>query len=226
MRTDKIAFSGLYQLFSNEDPGVYSDNSDTLLLPSGQELSITTKIVKVEQRNGKWISPTEFYVRLDGDHQPEFDYCSIGMERSREDAERMAVDEWLEAFGRSFVNTTVGGERGIEQYGSTIYPGSISYKGRFPGGWLDGSPEMHQKLFSGIIPPLKNNSYFYFNGFRTQTVNLLLVIYNQVVSCVECSLNGEVSHDINNAFEDLDWPSIYAPYILKQYYIVVYNKLR
>jgi len=221
--SEKQALDGLKQLFSDADPDFLSDNSAPLLLPDGREISISIFSQDEMQKHGMWISPFEIYVIIAGYHQTEFDYGTIGIDEIKEEARKTALDEWLEAFGNSFVFATITWEWGIDLNNFTAYPGSIGFRGSCPGDWLDGSFEMHQKILSGLIPILENSSTFDFNGKRTQTVDLKININEQGVYDGECRLNREVSLDILKVMEKLDWPTTNSSYLIKQYYIIIYD---
>jgi len=223
MSTDRMAIDGLKQLLSNEDPNSLSSNGEAILLSSGQEISISTKIEHEIKEDDKWLSGIQINVMVDGYRQLEFSYGSIGVGESKVEARETAIDEWLEAFGRPFVFATLSSEKGIDLDGFTVFAGSTGFRGDYPGDWLNGSVDMHKRLLSILIPVLSMSDTFSYNGFSNQTLDLKININERGESSGECRLNGEVSLDILTTFMDQAWPLTDSSYLFKQYYIIVYN---
>jgi len=164
---------------------------------------------------GRFISAARFEVSVDGSKRPQLTFGAIGIGESREDATNRAVVEWYMTAGQP-IFAAIGEQVPQTSLGElAIYPGLMGGRGERPEGWLDGTPEMNQRIF-GVLKE------FILSKKMLMSVDLKILVEGDVVKG-QCLIDGKESALAFNAIRKLTWPKANASYMFKQSYIIAPN---
>jgi len=92
-----------------------------------------------------------------------------------------------------------------------VYPGTMAIRGTPPGGWLDGSQEMHGKIVPALNPVVRDKP-------PTKVISLLLVIRPEGIKDLGSRIDGTPSREVVEAVSTLPWPKTEKEYVFYQTY--------
>lgn len=185
------------------------------VISGGKRITITPVSESVLQSQGRYISAARFEVSVDGKKRPELTFGAIGIGKSAEDATKTAVVEWYQAAGRPLF-AAIGGQPPESFSGNlSIYPGSTGFRGEPPGGWVDGSPTMKQRVIAALT------DYLPATGGTYSAIDVKITVEAAGTIDGQCMIDGKESMTAMTQLKRLAWPSAKGSYMFKQAYVLV-----
>jgi hypothetical protein len=168
---------------------------------------------------GKFFWAARYEISINGEQIPALTHGTVGVDDTQDGAVQTAFQDWAMGFGYPFIRVLEKAPDGIAINGQTWYAGPLGIRGlgnELPGGWVDGSNKMHQKILASttaLQSGAKNSS-----GFRSEEIMIAVPPTGDLKS--ECRINGEISPAAVAAINKLDWPRRKTAYFFKQYYVM------
>lgn len=110
-----------------------------------------------------------FEISTEGKRQPALTYGVVGNGKTKEAALKHAVQSWWGEFTVALIASLAGKNLDFGQSPIVVYPGAMAIRGTPPGGWLDGSKEMHGRIVPALKPVVRDRP-------PTKVISLLLII--------------------------------------------------
>jgi hypothetical protein len=179
-----------------------------------KSIEIIPYLEKTVQKDNQWLCGVRYEILINNKKREEFNYGTVGVGDSKEDAIEVSVIEWISLAGLTlfdyFFNTGTSFE--LEKF--KVYHGFTGIRGDEPGGWLDGSKDMHIKLLGTILNSIT------VNFSPVSSVSLLIFKEPNNIIDGECKINGQISQKVLTILKLLKWPER-SSYSFKQFYILV-----
>ena len=128
-----------------------------------------------------------------------------------EAALKHAVQSWWAEFTVPLIASVAGKNLDFAQSSIVVYPGTMAIRGTPPGGWLDGSKEMHGRIVPALNPVVRDKP-------PTKVISLLLVIRPDGVKDLGSRIDGSLSRELMEAVSTLPWPKTDKEYVFYQTY--------
>ncbi len=210
----KLAANSLKKMFQDESPGTpFAGDGDIAV--KGQRIDVIPSVEQVVNQGGRWINGVRFDLRIDGKDEPKFTFGAVGIGDSKEEAQKVAIQEWLAYFGKSFVPAMLRLDQGIDLEGFIVYPGFLGIRGQSTEKVAEALGDMDKRIFSALAPMLSDQSH----GAFPMTLNFMIVSQGDGKVEGECRLNSVGSTQGLSLLSQLPWPKNGSPYLLKKYYI-------
>ena len=157
------------------------------------------------------VCGVRFEVATDGKKQPALTYGVVGNGKTQDAALKRAVQSWWAEFTVPLIVSLAGKNLDFEQSSIVVYPGTMAIRGIPPGGWLDGSKEMHGRIVPALNPVVHDKP-------PTKVISLLLVIRPEGVKDLGSRIDGSLSREVVEAVSALPWPKSDKEYVFYQTY--------
>ncbi|NOT22706.1 MAG: hypothetical protein HOP22_08265 [Nitrospiraceae bacterium] len=157
------------------------------------------------------ICGVRFEVTEEGTKQPSLTYGVVGTGKTMDAALQHAVGSWWAEFTVPLIVSLSGKNLDFTQTSIIVYPGSMAIRGAPPGGWLDGSQEMHGRIVPALNPVVRDKP-------PTKVVSLMLVIRPDGVKDLGSRIDGIPSQELVKAVSALPWPKSDKEYVFYQTY--------
>ena len=157
------------------------------------------------------ICGVRFEVSTEGKRQPAVSYGVVGNGKTMEAALKHAVQSWWAEFTVPLIASVAGKNLDFAQSSIVVYPGTMAIRGTPPGGWLDGSKEMHGRIVPALNPVVRDKP-------PTKVISLLLVIRPDGVKDLGSRIDGSLSRELMEAVSTLPWPKTDKEYVFYQTY--------
>jgi hypothetical protein len=202
-------------MFQDASPGAPSFSGDGDVFVRGHRIDVIPRVEQAVDQGTRWVSGVRFDLRLDGKADPKFTFGSIGIGASKEEAQKVAVQEWLAYFGTSFVSAILQSNQNIEADGFVVYPGLLGIRGQSTEKVVEALGDLDKRIFSALAPILSDTS----SGDFPMTLSFMIVNQGDGKVEAECRLNGAETTQGVSLLKNLSWPKDGIPYLLKKYYI-------
>ena len=100
----------------------------------------------------------------------------------------------------------------LEIHENYVYPGLMGLRGDAPGGWVDGSDNMHRKVLSSLKDEISRSQSW-------GAIDIKLMVVPDTAITGECRVNGAISTKVCETLSKLNWPREKG-YLFKQTYIL------
>jgi hypothetical protein len=157
------------------------------------------------------ICGVRFEVSIEGNKQPALSYGVVGTGKTQNAALQHAVQSWWAEFNVPLLVSLAGKNLDFADSSIVVYPGAMAIRGTPPGGWLDGSKEMHGKIVPALNPVVRDKP-------PTKVISLLLVIRPEGVKDLGSRIDGSLSRELVEAVSILPWPKTDKEYVFYQTY--------
>jgi hypothetical protein len=158
-----------------------------------------------------YVCGVRFEVSTEGTKQPALSYGVVGTGKTQYAALKHAVQSWWAEFNVPLIVSLAGKNLDFEQSPIVVYPGAMAIRGIPPGGWLDGSKEMHGRIVPALNPVVRDKP-------PTKVISLLLVIRPEGVKDLGSRIDGTPSRELVTAVSSLPWPKTNNEYVFYQTY--------
>jgi len=211
----ELAANSLKKMFQDANPSTtFAGDEDVVV--NGQRIDVVPTVEHVVNQGGKWLSGVRFDLRLDHKDVPRFAFGAVGIGDSKDETKKVAVEEWLAHFGKSFVSAMLKSDQGIEFEGFIVYPGGLGVRGQLTEKVVEALLDMDKRIFSALAPILSEQSH----GSLPMTLNFMIQVDADGKVGGECIKNGEVSAQGLSLLAQLSWPKNGSSYLLRRYYIL------
>lgn len=208
----------LFQVWKNFYPKSTVKQTDTGLEFNGTTISITPVIENQMEKDGKFFEGIRFEISLNGKMLHGLTFGSVGIDDSLENADKTAIQEWAMGFGLPVIDALENAEeRSTTIDGITFHNSLMSIRGmgqEKPGGWVDGTKKMNEKILQAAMPILKKESA----GSDYTSMQMLIAVKPKEPLEAQCRLDGLESAELTSAMTKLDWPKEKG-YMFKQCYV-------
>lgn len=184
------------------------------VISGGKKMTFAAVSERALEHQGQFIQAARVEVSVDGVAVPALTFGSIGMGKSREEADKMAILEWYMAAGKAVIEAVGRQKAEIEMGGFSVYPGHTGIRGTPPEGWLQGEAGMHPKILKELLPHLPKDA-------STVAIDLKMTMQPGSALDGQCLINGQSSEVAVEAMKRLDWPRSGDAYMFKQAYVLV-----
>lgn len=217
---DEFAAEALAKVWQSQYPDASVRSSGNQVLGQNRVIDITVKIEQLEERDKQFICGARYDLTIDEKPAPALTYGAVSLGDSKDSAILQSISNWVLGAGYPLIAACQKSKDAIKLDKWTVYAGPMAIRGleaEKPGGWVDGSKKMHEKILQAVVNRLDSNT----SGF--QSLNLL------VVNSAEGDLNGEALYNAKpfkagfNEIAKLKWPKD-KEYLFKQSYILVKNE--
>ena len=157
------------------------------------------------------ICGVRFEVSTEGKKQPALSYGVVGTGKTMDAALKHAVHSWWAEFTVPLIVSLAGKNLDFTQSSIVVYPGAMAIRGAPPGGWLDGSQEMHGRIVPALNPVVRDTP-------PTKVISLLLVIRPEGIKDLGSRIDGSLSQELVKAVSALPWPKTDKEYVFYQTY--------
>ncbi|MGH7181527.1 MAG: DUF6348 family protein [Nitrospiraceae bacterium] len=157
------------------------------------------------------VCGVRFEVSMEGKKQPALTYGVVGTGKTMDAALQHAVQSWWEEFNVPLIVSLAGKNLDFAESSIVVYPGTMAIRGTPPGGWLDGSQEMHGRIVPALNPVVRDKP-------PTKVISLLLVIRPDGVKDLGSRIDGNPSRELVAAVSALPWPKTEKEYVFYQTY--------
>jgi len=154
-----------------------------------------------------------FEIKIDGAKDQRLTYGAVGNAPSKKMALEEAVEEWWAAFAGPVIQSIADKKADFMESSYVAFPGATLMRGNPPGGWLDGTSKMHQKITSNIYSVIGESP-----GVKSIVIKMWANEKEGVSG--ECRVNTKISLEIIDSLRQLNWPSTTTSYMFKQVYIL------
>ncbi len=157
------------------------------------------------------VCGVRFEVATDGKKQPALTYGVVGTGKTQDVALKRAVQSWWAEFTVPLIVSLAGKNLDFTQSSIVVYPGTMAIRGTPPGGWLDGSQEMHGRIVPALNPVVRDKP-------PTKVISLMLVIRPDGIKDLGSRIDGTPSREVVEALSTLPWPKADKEYVFYQTY--------
>lgn len=157
------------------------------------------------------VCGVRFEVATDGKKQPALTYGVVGTGKTQDAALKRAVQSWWAEFTVPLIVSLAGKNLDFTQSPIVVYPGTMAIRGTPPGGWLDGSQEMHGRIVPALNPVVRDKP-------PTKVISLMLVIRPDGIKDLGSRIDGTPSREVVEAVSTLPWPKADKEYVFYQTY--------
>jgi Family of unknown function (DUF6348) len=157
------------------------------------------------------VCGVRFEVSTEGKKQPALTYGVVGTGKTQDAALKRAVQSWWAEFTVPLIVSLAGKNLDFTQSSIVVYPGTMAIRGIPPGGWLDGSQEMHGRIVPALNPVVRDKP-------PTRVISLLLVIRPEGIKDLGSRIDGTPSREVVEAVSTLPWPKTDKEYVFYQTY--------
>lgn len=157
------------------------------------------------------VCGVRFEVSTDGKKQPALTYGVVGNGKTQDAALQRAVQSWWAEFTVPLIVSLAGKNLDFGESSIVVYPGTMAIRGTPPGGWLDGSQEMHGRIVPALNPLVRDKP-------PTKVISLLLVIRPEGIKDLGSRIDGTPSREVVEAVSTLPWPKTDKEYVFYQTY--------
>lgn len=168
----------------------------------------------IEQCNdsaSEHVCGVRFEVSTEGKKQPALSYGVVGTGKTQDAALHHAVQSWWAEFTVPLIVSLAGKNLDFQDSSIVVYPGAMAIRGMPPGGWLDGSKEMHGRIVPVLNSVVRDNP-------PTKVISLLLVVRPEGVEDLGSRIDGTPSRELVAAVSTLPWPKSDKEYVFYQTY--------
>ncbi len=202
--------------FKNAVAGVDYKVKGTNILVGHHEFEVIPYIEQCMADGSDHACGVRFEVSNGGKPDSRLMYAVVGNGGNREAALRHAVNGWWTEFGIPLLGAFGGSRSDFGESPFLFYPGVLAIRGAPPGGWLDGTREMHQQI-TPVLRPLVDRRA------RTKTISIRLRIDRDGVTDMGSRIDGRLSPELVKAASALPWPKADTPYIVYQTFFVLHK---
>lgn len=192
----------------------------------GRALSVSTTVNSLREFNGKFVAALSFASTIDGRSAPALGSGSIGIGETRDEAIKVALDEWVMQYGSTVIFALMGPERwdgGKDERPAPLFADGIiayaspqGFRGMAPHELRAGDfPESFIKHVSPLLKPVVASR----EGLHA--VTLMLAFDEGAFSDGECRVDAEVSPALLALVKAYPWPKMTGSFMFKQYFVVV-----
>ena len=174
-------------------------------------IEIFPSIEQCTDTESEHVCGVQFEVSTEGKKQPALTYGVVGTGKTANAALHHAVQSWWAEFNVPLIVSLAGKNLDFEQSPIVVYPGAMAIRGTPPGGWLDGSQEMHGRIVPALNSVVRDTP-------PTKVVSLMLVIRPEGVKDLGSRIDGTPSRDLVAAVSTLPWPKADKEYVFYQTY--------
>jgi hypothetical protein len=157
------------------------------------------------------VCGVRFEVSTEGKKQPALTYGVVGTGKTMDTALQHAVRSWWAEFTVPLIVSLAGKNLDFAESSIVVYPGTMAIRGTPPGGWLDGSQEMHGRIVPALNPVVRDKP-------PTKVISLLLVIRPEGIKDLGSRIDGTPSREVVEAVSTLPWPKTDKEYVFYQTY--------
>ena len=157
------------------------------------------------------ICGVRFEVSTEGKKQTAMTYGVVGTGKTMDAALQHAVHSWWAEFTVPLIVSLAGKNLDFTQSSIVVYPGAMAIRGAPPGGWLDGSQEMHERILPALNRVVRDTP-------PTKVISLMLVIRPDGVKDLGSRIDGSLSRELVGAVSTLPWPKTDREYVFYQTY--------
>ena len=198
---------GVTSLLRGIDYKVNGTNIDV----GNHRIEISPYVEQCTDTASEHVCGVRFEVSTDGKKQPALTYGVVGTGKTQDAALKRAVQSWWAEFNVPLIVSIAGKNLDFEQSPIVVYPGAMAIRGTPPGGWLDGSKEMHGRIVPSLNPVVRDKP-------PTKVISLLLVIRPEGVKDLGSRIDGSPSRELVAAVSSLPWPKSDQEYVFYQTY--------
>jgi hypothetical protein len=211
----ELAANRLKKMFQNASPSTtFAGDGDVVV--NGQRIDIVPTVEQVVNQGERWVIGVRFDLRLDRKDVPRFTFCTVGIGDSKDEAKKVAVEEWLAYFGTSFVSAMLKSDPDFEFEGFLVHSGMLGIRGQSTGRVAEALGDMDKRIVSALAPILSDQSH----GSLPMTLNFMIVVNADGKVEGECRKNDEVSAQGLSLLAQLSWPKNGSTYLLRKYYML------
>ena len=175
------------------------------------QLEVFPYVEQCSDSASEHVCGVRFEVSTEGNRQPAWTYGVVGTGKTQEAALKHAVQSWWAEFTVPLIVSLAGKNLDFGQSSIVVYPGTMAIRGTPPGGWLDGSQEMHGRIVPALNPVVRDKP-------PTKVISLLLVIRPEGVKDLGSRIDGTPSRELVAAVSSLPWPKSDKEYVFYQTY--------
>jgi hypothetical protein len=157
------------------------------------------------------VCGVRFEVSTEGKKQPALSYGVVGTGKTMNAALQHAVQSWWAEFTVPLIVSLAGQNLDFAESSIVVYPGAMAIRGTPPGGWLDGSKEMHGRIVPALNQVVRDKP-------PTKVISLLFVIRPEGIKDLGSRVDGNLSQDLVAAVSTLPWPKSDKEYVFYQTY--------
>ena len=175
------------------------------------QLEILPYVEQCTDTESDRVCGVRFEVSTEGKKQPALTYGVVGTGKTQDAALQRAVQSWWAEFTVPLIVSLAGKNLDFTQSPIVVYPGTMAIRGTPPGGWLDGSQEMHGRIVPALNPVVRDKP-------PTKVISLLLVIRPEGIKDLGSRIDGNPSRELVEAVSALPWPKTDKEYVFYQTY--------
>jgi Family of unknown function (DUF6348) len=157
------------------------------------------------------VCGVRFEVSTEGKNQPALSYGVVGTGKTMNAALQHAVQSWWAEFTVPLIVSLAGKNLDFAESSIVVYPGAMAIRGTPPGGWLDGSKEMHGRIVPALNQVVRDKP-------PTKVISLLFVIQPEGIKDLGSRIDGSLSQELVTAVSALPWPKTDKEYVFYQTY--------
>ena len=211
MNIEEIAIDYLYDKIKTKDNITLKNNEihfgDTSII-------LSINIEYDGKKDGKWILSASFNTKYKANEESQLITSSIGIGSTKEEAYNVCIQEWFAVFGIPFTEMLNSNEF-ISIDNMKIHSGLMGIRGTLPENtWLKGDKEMTIKIINVIKEQIKKSTN------KIVSVDIKIVIGKNGLENGECRINNQISNELLNNLEPLDWTNSNQNYMFKQFYLI------
>jgi len=177
----------------------------------GHQVEIFPYVEQCSDTESDRVCGVRFEIARDGKRQPMLTYGVVGTGKTQDAALKRAVQSWWAEFNVPLIVSLAGKNLDFTQSSIVVYPGTMAIRGTPPGGWLDGSQEMHGRIVPALNPVVRDKP-------PTKVISLLLVIRPEGIKDLGSRIDGNPSRELVEAVSALPWPKTDKEYVFYQTY--------
>lgn len=189
----------------------YSVDGSNILV-GNKELDVSPYIEQCAANESDHVCGVRFEISTKGQRQSALTMGFVGNGPTKDAALKDAVHSWWAEFAVPLIASMAERTPNFEKSSIRVYKGALSIRGTPPGGWIDGSSEMHGKITSALKPLVRDNP-------PTKVISLRLMVTPDGVTDLGSRIDGSLSRELLNAVAPLPWPKTQNRYVFYQIYV-------
>ncbi len=199
-------------------PGVEHEVREASIVVGGRTLTVTAVPENLAMQQGQYVCAARFEVSCEGTPLPVFTMGAVGNDVEKGGAFMSAAHHWYMLFGHALIGSFAQGPAPLTLGRYGVYPGFLLTRGTPPGGWVDGTGGMHERILSGLEDIVR----LYPDDVRAVALQFGISESGEISG--DCRINGVNSESLLNAVRRMDWPKSTEPWMFKQFYLLSPNQ--